>query len=112
MSRAIAVEERFSRRSIAFRSRMAALCAALTTCTLKHAIADLASMSDQDFRDFGLDKGDILWGLRQLRYELECASLRPVARSPSSDHQEPADTKLFSASTREPLAIARVSSGL
>jgi hypothetical protein len=112
MSPAIAVQEQFSRHSIAFRSRMAALCRAWTTFTLKRAIADVASTSDQDYRDFGLDKGDILRGLGQLRYELECSSSKPVARSPSCNHHEPADTKLFRANTREPLAIARVSSGL
>jgi hypothetical protein len=111
MSRVVAVQEHFSRRSIAFRSRMAALCTVWTTRTLKRAIADLAPMSDQDYRDFGLDK-DILRGLRQLRYELECCGLRSVAQFCSSDHQKLADTKLFNASTREPLVIARMSSGL
>jgi hypothetical protein len=69
-------------------------------------------MSDQEYRDFGFDKGDVLRGLRQLCYELERSSSKPVARSPSCNHHEPADTKLFKANTREPLAIARVSSGL
>jgi hypothetical protein len=112
MSRAIGVRDQLSRHRIAFRAMMAALCAAWTTFTLKRAIADVASTSDQDYRDFGLDKGDILRGLGQLRYELECSSSKPVARSPSCNHHEPADTKLFKANTREPLAIARVSSGL
>ena len=112
MSRVVAVQEQFSRRSITFRWWIPALGSVLTTRTLKRAIADLASTSDQDYRDFGLDKGDILRGLGQLRYELECSGSKPVARSPSCNHHDPADTKLFKANTREPLAIARVSSGL
>jgi hypothetical protein len=112
MSPAIAVQEQFSRHPIGFQSTIAALCRTWTTRALKHAIADVASMSDQDYHDFGLDKGDILRGLGLLRYELECSSLRSPAHFSSSDHQKPPDTKLFDASTREPLVIARVSSGL
>ena len=112
MSPAIAVQEQFSRYSVAFRSRMAALCGAWTTHTLKSAIADVASNSDQEYRDFGFDKGDILRGLRQLRYELECSNLRLVARSPRNDYQESADNKRINASTRELLVITRLTSGL
>jgi hypothetical protein len=112
MNRAIAIQNQLSQHRIAFRSMMAALGAAWATFTLKRAIADVASTSDQAYRDFGLDKGDILKGLGQLRYELECSSSKPVARPPTCNHHEPADTKLFTANTREPLAIARVSSGL
>jgi hypothetical protein len=109
---AIAVQKQFSRFSIAFRSGMAALCRAWTARTLNSAIADVTSMSDQEFSDFGFDKGDILRGLRQLRYDLECSNLRLVARSHRNDHQEPADNKLFSANTRELLVITRLSCGL
>jgi hypothetical protein len=100
MSRVIAVQEQLSRLPIALRSRMAALWAAWTTSTLRRAIAEVASTSDQAYRDFGLDKGDILRGLRQLRYELECSSSRCAAHSPSCNHHESADTKLFKATFR------------
>jgi hypothetical protein len=43
MSRPIAVRDQLSRQRVAFRSMMAALCAAWTTFTLKRAIADVAS---------------------------------------------------------------------
>jgi hypothetical protein len=69
-------------------------------------------MCDQEYRDFGFDKADILRGLTQVRYELECSTCRLVPRSPSHDHQEPADTKLFNASTRELLVVARLTSGI
>ena len=78
MSRVVAVQEQFSRRSITFRWWIQALCSVLTTRTLKRAIADLASTSDQDYRDFGLDKGDILREAAALRTRV----LQQEVRSP------------------------------
>jgi hypothetical protein len=71
-----------SRHSIAWRKRMGALCAAWATCTLTRAIADVASISDRDYRDFGLDKVEILRGLRQLRDDIEFSNLRVSTRWP------------------------------
>ena len=38
--------------------------------TLKRAIADVASTSDRDYRDFGLDKAEILGALRSLHEQV------------------------------------------
>jgi len=42
-----------------------------TAYTLKRAIADVAATSDQAYRDFGLDRDEILRALRCLRAEIE-----------------------------------------
>jgi hypothetical protein len=47
--------------------------------TLKRAIADVASTSDQDYRDFGLDKAEILGGLRNLREQVVANRDTPAA---------------------------------
>ena len=54
------------------------------TYTLKRAIADVASMSDRDYRDFGLDKAEILGALRSLREQL-VASRGTVAAAHAPD---------------------------
>lgn len=51
--------------------RSGALCEAWTAHILKRAIADVASMSDADYRDFGLDKGEMLAALTRLRDEIK-----------------------------------------
>ncbi len=50
---------------------LTALCRAWTTYTLKRATADVAAMSERDYREFGLDKAEILTALRRLRDEIE-----------------------------------------
>lgn len=47
--------------------------------TLKRAIADVASTSDQDYRDFGLDKAEILGELRNLREQVVAHRGTPTA---------------------------------
>jgi hypothetical protein len=85
---------------------MAALRAAWTAWTLKRAIADVATTSDQDYRAFGLDKGEILQGLRQLRDEIERSGL---AAAPGSAQRLLADTGRLETGRRWPLAILLVS---
>jgi hypothetical protein len=63
-------------RSFALRERFAMLRATWTTYMLKRAIAEVDSMSERDYRDFGFDKSEILDGLRQLRDNIEFCSLR------------------------------------
>ena len=58
-------------RAIGRRRALSALCEAWTARTLKRAIADVASMNDQDYRDFGLDKGEILVALTSLRDQIK-----------------------------------------
>jgi hypothetical protein len=53
------------------RRALAALCEVWTAYTLKRAIADVASTCDEDYRDFGLDKGEILAALTSLRDEIK-----------------------------------------
>jgi len=53
------------------RKTSATLRSAWTAYTLKRAIADVASMNDQDYRTFGLDKAEILGALTRLHAEVE-----------------------------------------
>lgn len=53
------------------RGALTALWKVWTAYALKRAISDVASTSDQDYRDFGLDKAEILAALRRLRDEIE-----------------------------------------
>jgi hypothetical protein len=71
-----------SQRSPAFRARIAALCGAWTAYTLSRAIADVAATTEQDYRDFGLDKGEILAELRRLHDQ----SQRTALRTPATAH--------------------------
>lgn len=52
--------------------------------TLKRAIADVGSTSDQDYRDFGFDKAEILGALRSL-HEQVVASRETVAAAHAPD---------------------------
>jgi hypothetical protein len=63
-------------RSFALRERIAMLRTTWTTYMLKRAIAEVASMSERDYRDFGFDKTEVLDGLRELRDNIEFCSLR------------------------------------
>jgi hypothetical protein len=47
----------------------------------KRAIADVASMSEQDYRAFGLNKGEILRELRQLLTAMPKSSGLPLSIS-------------------------------
>jgi hypothetical protein len=49
------------------REVVAALRRAWTTYTLNRAIGDVASMREEDYRQFGLDKAEILAALQRLR---------------------------------------------
>jgi hypothetical protein len=53
------------------RKTSATLRSAWIAYTLKRAIADVASMNDQDYRTFGLDKAEILGALTRLHAEVE-----------------------------------------
>ena len=53
------------------REGLTALRNAWTAYMLKRAIADVASMREQDYREFGLDKAEILAELVRLRDKLE-----------------------------------------
>ena len=53
---------------------LSALIARWTAYTLKRAIADVAATSDQAYRDFGLDRGEVLRALGWLRSDIEARS--------------------------------------
>lgn len=108
MSNHLLAPRRHAPRSTAVRARIAALCAAWTAYTLRRGIADVASTSDQDYRDFGLDKGEILRGLIQLREELEGSGSSPLALAAGSDRRECAGIEPLETSKRWPLAIVIV----
>ena len=59
------------------REGLTSLCRVWTAYALKRAIADVASMSDQDYWEFGLDKAEIRWALTRLRDEIK--SNEPLA---------------------------------
>lgn len=52
------------------RGRLTALRDAWAAYSLKRAIADVASTSEQDYRHFGLDKSEMLQALSQLHHEI------------------------------------------
>jgi hypothetical protein len=52
------------------RQGLAALCKAWAQYSLKRAIADVASTSEQDYRHFGFDKAEILEALARLQDEI------------------------------------------
>jgi hypothetical protein len=54
------------------RSALAALSEAWTVHTLRRAIADVNSANERDYRDFGLDKADVLAALGCLRDAIAC----------------------------------------
>jgi hypothetical protein len=56
------------------REGVTALCKAWTVHTLRRAIADVASTSEQDYREFGFDKAEILAALKRLRAEITCGA--------------------------------------
>jgi hypothetical protein len=56
------------------RQGVTALCKAWTVHTLRRAIADVASTSEQDYREFGLDKAEILAALKRLRAAITCGA--------------------------------------
>ena len=58
------------------REGVTALCKAWTVHTLRRAIADVASTSEQDYREFGLDKAEILAALKRLRAEITYGASR------------------------------------
>jgi hypothetical protein len=62
------------------RARARALCQAWAAHTLKRAIVDVASTSEQDYQVFGFEKAEILEALLQLRAGIE--SGRRSSRSP------------------------------
>jgi hypothetical protein len=65
------------------RGALSALWEAWTAHTLKRAIADVASMSEEDYRDLGLDKGEVLAALTSLRDEIKGSGTtvaRPACR--------------------------------
>jgi hypothetical protein len=67
MSNKSAAQQRTNPAASPVRSRLAALRQAFVAHTLKRAIADVAATSESDFRDFGIDKGELLDGLARLR---------------------------------------------
>jgi len=72
-----AIELKHPRLRAIVRQGLSALCNAWTVYTLKRAIADVAATSEQDYREFGFDKAEILTALRQLSDEIEAG--RPLA---------------------------------
>ena len=68
------------------REGMSALCKAWTVHTLRRAIADVASTREQDYREFGLDKAEILAALKRLRAEITCGASCTV-KKPGRDSE-------------------------
>jgi len=77
MRAAQAIELKHPRLRAIVHQGLTALCNAWTLYTLKRAIADVAATSEQDYREFGFDKAEILTALRQLSDEIEAG--RPLA---------------------------------
>ena len=72
MSAVLTMQQEHQPARLRMRGALDALRKAWAAFTLERAIADVASMRDQDYRDFGLEKAEILSALRQLREE--CAA--------------------------------------
>ena len=62
------------------REGLTALCKAWTAHTLKRVIADVACTSEEDYREFGLDKTEILTALSRLSAEIEVVHGKPWGR--------------------------------
>lgn len=73
-------QKRETSSSSPIRARLAALRQAYVAHTLKRAIADVSSTSEGDYRDFGLDKAELLDGLTSLLAVVRAA---PDACAPS-----------------------------
>lgn len=80
----LAMEEARPRRYAAVRGVLIALCRTWAAHTIRRAIADVSSMSEQDYREFGFDKAEMLAALEMLRGELEGSP------SPEAAHAAPA----------------------
>lgn len=70
MGTVLAVEHNHPQGPALVRKALTALGAAWAAHTLKRAIADVSSTSDQAYRDFGLDKAEILIALGRLRKQI------------------------------------------
>jgi hypothetical protein len=70
MSTVLAIGHAHPQRPAIVRAALSALCKTWTAYTLERAIADVAATSEQDYREFGLDKVQMLAALRQLRGEI------------------------------------------
>jgi hypothetical protein len=55
-----------------------ALCKTWAAYTVKRAIADVASTSKRDYREFGLDKAELLAALEQLQSAIESDQMPPA----------------------------------
>ena len=77
MRAAQAIELKHPRLRAIAHQGLTALCNAWTVYTLKRAIADVAATSEQDYREFGFDKAEILTALRRLSDEIDGG--RPLA---------------------------------
>jgi len=60
---------------------LSALCRAWAAYSLKRAIADVASTSEQDYRYFGFDKAEILQALGRLQDEIGTGGAVEAERS-------------------------------
>ena len=65
-----AIEQKHPRPRAIVHRGLTALCNAWTVYTLKRAIADVAATREQDYREFGFDKAEILTALRRLSDEI------------------------------------------
>jgi len=72
MSVGLTLERKHTQSRAIAHMALAAMCRTWTRYTLRRAIADVARMSDRDYRAFGLDKAEMLAALVRLRDELEC----------------------------------------
>jgi hypothetical protein len=70
MSTTLAIGHAHPERPAIVRAALSALCKTWTAYTLERAIADVAATSAQDYREFGLDKVQMLTALTQLRGEI------------------------------------------
>ena len=79
MSTVLAMGRKPSQGPAGVRGALTTLWQVWAAYTLRRAIAGVASTSDQDYRDFGLDKAEILGGLRNLRAQVMADSGTPAA---------------------------------
>jgi hypothetical protein len=75
----LTMEESRPRRYAAVHGALIALCRTWAAYTVRRAIIDVTSTSEQDYREFGLDKAEMLAALEMLRGELEGSLSREAA---------------------------------
>jgi hypothetical protein len=88
MSAVLRIRQTHSSARAIGRSALVALWEAWTAHTLSRAIADVASTSDKNYRDLGLDKAEVLAALGCLREDIALGG-KQLGRCAGSKNQAP-----------------------